>query len=55
MNKIFIWAPKIMKKVATESIWICLPSCPTNNVFYILEEVGSLKKVTVYDLSLKGD
>ena len=39
MNKIFIQAPKIMRKVATTSIWICYPSC-TNHAFHILEEVG---------------
>ena len=45
-NKIFIQAPKIMKKVAMASIWICYTS-RTNCVFHILGEVGYLEKVTI--------
>jgi hypothetical protein len=45
MYKIFIRAPKIMRKVALASLWICELS-RANHVFHILWEVGSSAKVT---------
>ena len=39
IKKIFKWAPKVMRKVATALIWICWPS-HTNRVFRILIGVG---------------
>ena len=39
VDKIFIRAPKITRKVTTTSIWICYPS-RTNRMFYIIGEVA---------------
>ena len=49
MNRIFLWAPRSMRKVSTASTWTCSPS-RTTGVFHILEkwEVGESKKVTIY-------
>jgi hypothetical protein len=44
MNKIFIWALKIMKQMATDMIW--QPS-HTNCVFHILPEVGAERQVSL--------
>jgi hypothetical protein len=46
LNKIFVWALDIMRRVVKTSIWISYPS-RTKHVFYILEEVGYLEKVTL--------
>lgn len=40
MNNLFKWAPKIMRKMATRTIWICESSC-TNSMIHILQEVGT--------------
>ena len=45
MSKIFTWAPKIMRKMAMGTIWICLLSC-TSFVFHILQEVGAEVQVS---------
>ena len=39
MNKIFIRAPKMIRKVTMALIWICVPLC-TNYMFHILGERG---------------
>ena len=39
-NKIFVWAPKIMRQMAIGTIKICQSSC-SNCVFHILCEVGA--------------
>jgi hypothetical protein len=45
MNNICTWAPKIMKKVAMTSIWICFSSF-TDHVFHILGESDKIDHLT---------
>jgi hypothetical protein len=45
MFKIFIWASKIMRKMATTVIWICWLS-RANDAFHILQEAGEQLKVS---------
>ena len=40
MNRIFIRALKIMRKMATRTIWILLKHVATNRMFCILREAG---------------
>ena len=44
MHKILIQAPKIMRQMATDMIWIWYPS-HTTCMFHILLEVGAERKV----------
>ena len=43
MNETFKWAPKIIRQMATGSVWIYLSS-HSNWVFHILQEVGAERK-----------
>ena len=47
MNKIFIWAPRIMRKMATDMIQNC-QSSRTNCVEHIVQEVGAELIVSIY-------
>ena len=49
MNKMFLRALSIMRKVAKALTWICQSSC-TNHVFHILREVGAELKVFILGL-----
>ena len=46
MNKMFLWALSIMRKVAKALTWICQSSC-TNHAFHILGEVRAELKVSI--------
>ena len=47
MNEIFIWAPKMMRQMATGKIWISISSC-TNFMFVVLEKSGCKAKKSVH-------
>ena len=49
MNKMFLRALNIMRKVAKALTWICQSSC-ANHVFHILREVGAELKVFILGL-----
>ena len=59
MDKLFLWAPIIVKQMTTETIWFCLSS-HTNWVFHILREADVERKVSnisiiCYILSRNGN
>ena len=50
IDKIFLWTPKIMRQMATCTIWKCQSSC-TSCVFHIIWEVDVERNVSIYGMS----